>query len=260
MQSLPEGIPPQGQLAWVNGIEMYYEIHGEGPPLVLLHYFTGTSKSWEPYIGDLAKEYRLIIPDMRGHGRSTNSATQFTHGQSAQDIFALLDHLQIDRFKGMGLSHGGMTLLEMVTQQPARAEAAIFISTGGQLSEQGRAELRGINAQEGGEWWKGLQQDHVHGDDQIRALFAQARDVADNYEEVNFAPAQLSTITARTLIMGGDRDTVFPVPTLVEMYASIPNAYLWIVPNEGHYNLLWAKQAELVQAALEFLRGDWEAT
>jgi pimeloyl-ACP methyl ester carboxylesterase len=182
-------LPPEGQLASVNGIEMYYEIHGECSPLVLLHYFTGTSSSWQPYVDDLAKEYQLIIPDIRGHGRSTHSAKQFTHRQSAQDILALLDYLEIDRFKAIGVSWGGMTLLEMVTQQPDRAEAVVFVSTGEQLSEQGRAELRAANVEEGDEAWEYFKQNHVHGDDQIRALFAQAHDVADNDEDVNLTPA-----------------------------------------------------------------------
>src|SRR5271167_2734536 len=119
-----------GQTASINGIEMYYEVRGRGEPLMLLHGFTGAGSDWR-YVFDLdelAKSYRVIIPDMRGHGGSTNPASEFNHRQSALDIFALLDHLKIDKFKAIGLSGGGNTFLHMATEQPARVEAMVIIS------------------------------------------------------------------------------------------------------------------------------------
>ncbi|MHB0960495.1 MAG: alpha/beta fold hydrolase [Pirellulaceae bacterium] len=68
----------------------------------------------------------MIIPDLRGHGRSTNPTNKFTHRQSALDVCALLDELKIDKFGGMGISTGGMTLIHMATQQPERAEAIVL--------------------------------------------------------------------------------------------------------------------------------------
>src|SRR6266542_388922 len=117
-QSPEQSLPPQGHMAPVNGVEMYYEVHGQGGPadqrqalpLVLLHGFNGSSQVWKEFVPALAQQYQLIIPDLRGHGRSTNPAGQFTHRQSALDVFALLDHLKIDRFMAMGVSTGGMTL------------------------------------------------------------------------------------------------------------------------------------------------------
>src|SRR5688572_26241379 len=120
MQSVSAQTSPEGNVISVNGIQMYYEVYGEGAPLVLLHGFTQSSQLWQPFIADFAKHYQLIVPDLRGHGRSTNPTNQFTHRQSALDIFALLDQLEINEFKAMGISVGGMTLLHMATQQPAR--------------------------------------------------------------------------------------------------------------------------------------------
>ena len=117
--------------ASINGIEMYYEIHGTGEPLVLLHGFQGSGATWAAILGDLdrlATDYQLIIPDLRGHGRSTNPPGEFTMRQSASDVLALLDHLGIERFKAIGMSGGGMTLLHMATQQPHRVEALVLIS------------------------------------------------------------------------------------------------------------------------------------
>src|SRR6478735_9346115 len=108
---MPDSIqaPPQGHFTTVNGFQMYYEVHGEGSPLVLLHNFTGSTLFWQPYLADLAELFKLIVVDMRGHGRSNNPANQFTHRQSALDIFALMDQLEIEQFKVIGVSSGGMT-------------------------------------------------------------------------------------------------------------------------------------------------------
>ena len=118
---------PPGQTVSVNGMEMYYEVHGQGDPLVLLHGFFDSGSKWTPVLGKLAGEYQLILPDLRGHGRSTNPSNKFTHRQSALDVFALLDHLAIDEFKAMGISTGGMTLLHMATTQPQRVTAMVLI-------------------------------------------------------------------------------------------------------------------------------------
>jgi pimeloyl-ACP methyl ester carboxylesterase len=98
--------------------------------LVLLHGWFGSNAFWDPYINALTQEYRVIVPDFRGHGRSTNpNDYAFSERDFAHDIFALLDHLGIERFKGVGFSSGGMTFLHMATEQSKRIEAMILIGT-----------------------------------------------------------------------------------------------------------------------------------
>jgi len=80
-----------GKTEAVNGIEMYFETRGVGEPLVLLHGFTGSGADWALMFKDPPEGFRLIAPDMRGHGRSTNPTNEFTHRLSALDVFALLD-------------------------------------------------------------------------------------------------------------------------------------------------------------------------
>jgi len=104
-------IPPQGHFAPVNGIQMYYEIYGEGPPLLLLHGYIGSSQQWRPFISDLARHFRVIVPDLRGHGRSLDPANGFTLRQATEDILALLQQLGIERCKAIGCSAGGCILL-----------------------------------------------------------------------------------------------------------------------------------------------------
>jgi pimeloyl-ACP methyl ester carboxylesterase len=205
----------------------------------------------------LTKEYQLIIPDLRGHGRSTNPTGQFTLRQSALDIFALLDELKIDRFKSMGGSGGGLTLLHMATQQAARVEAMVLIGTPSYWSEQCRAFTQSKDR----DWdWDQLRQRHVYGDDQIRTLLDQFYSFADKYDDAyaNFTPPYLSTITAKTLIVDGDRDPFIHASMLVEMYTFIPHAYLWVIPNGRHMAVFDKHAAAFTQTALEFLRGEWE--
>src|SRR5881396_3231979 len=105
-----EILPSAGETIRVNGIEMYYEVRGAGGPLVLLHGGTGAGVNWNLIFKAAPAGYQLIVPDLRGHGRSTNPSGQFTFRQSALDVSALLDHLGVERFKAVGLSMGAKTL------------------------------------------------------------------------------------------------------------------------------------------------------
>lgn len=257
MKDILRDIPPEGHLASVNGMDMYYEAHGQGSPLILLHGLTGGTDMWQAHVGEFAKHYHTIPIDLRGHGWSTNPAGEFTHRQAGLDVFALMDHLDIDQVKGIGLSAGAMVLMHMATQQPERVEAMVLIGSSMYITEEQRAWARQFDVEDKA-WWEVMRARHKRGDDQIRALGTHWRDCADSYDDVNFTPPYLSTITARTLIVHGDRDRYYPVPIAVEMYRAIPNSYLWIVPN-GEHTASYRERAPLfIETALEFLSGAWE--
>ena len=261
MNNTAVDLPPEGHMASVNGIELYYETYGQGPPLVLLHGFLGSAEMWTPYRATLAEHYRVIAPDLRGHHRSSNPANQFTHRQAALDVYALMEHLEIDRFKAMGFSSGGMTLLHVATQQPERVEAMVLIDATHYFPEPCRAILRTVAVDAPPPWggdWSGSEQ--AHGKEKAHALITQWANMKDSYDDMNFTPPYLSTITARTLIVHGDRDRFFPVFIPVEMYRAIPDSYLWIIPNGGHMPdrvFGEAHTGAFAQAVLEFLNGDW---
>ncbi|HUI27352.1 MAG TPA: alpha/beta hydrolase [Candidatus Kryptonia bacterium] len=249
----------RGDVGRLNGIELYYELSGDGVPLVLLHGFTGCGSDWRSVFHQPPAGFRLIVPDLRGHGRSTNPSAQFTHRQSAFDVFALLDHLHVDRFKAIGLSAGGNTLLHMATQQPTRIEAMVVVSATTYFPSQARAIMAQMTIEtRTDEEWQVMRQRHRHGDEQIRALWRQANAFKDSYDDMNFTPPYLSTIAARTLIVHGDRDPFYPVSLALEMYGAIPGSYLWIVPNGGHGPIFGDIGTQFVDTALRFLRGEWE--
>src|SRR3954469_120114 len=120
MSSEQAQTPLQGHFASINDIEIYYEIYGEGTPLLLLHGLLLSSWQWKAYLGELAKHFQVIVPDMRGHGRSLDAANCFTFAQSAQDLLLLLDQLGIERCQAIGDSGGGICLQLMASQQPQR--------------------------------------------------------------------------------------------------------------------------------------------
>ena len=248
----------------IHNCELYVRTAGSGPPLVLLHGFTSSGASWEPFMEPLAGEYTLIVPDLRGHGRSTNPSNAFTHRQAALDVFALLDALGIDRFRAMGMSTGAMTLLHMATGQPARVEAMVLLGGTTYYPEQARAILRQSTVESATpERIEEMLRTHAHGEQQVRALLAQFHGFKDSYDDMNFTPPYLSTIQARTLVVHGDRDEYFPLSIPVDLYRSIPRAHLWIVPHCGHGLLREAFASGMgkevfLQTALAFLRGEWE--
>jgi pimeloyl-ACP methyl ester carboxylesterase len=251
----------EAKYADVNGMKIYYEIHGEGEPLVLLHGFTMSHTMWEGWIEDFSKSYKLIIPDLRGHGNSTNPSNEFTHEESARDIYGLLDLLKIDKFKAIGFSSGGMTLTHMATMDTSRIQAMVLISSTSFFPESCREILRSVNYESVDEnWMNNMKKQHPGGEKQIRSLLTQFNNMAYSYDDMNFTNPYLSTIKSPTLIIHGDRDVFFPVDIPVNSYKSIPTSYLWIVPNFGHSsidkNSIWADAFLIV--VNKFFSGEWQ--
>lgn len=240
----------------VNGIEMRYEIRGTGEDLVLLHGFSGCGRTWEPFVDALAKEYRLIIPDLRGHGGSTGSDGPFTHRQSAADVLALLDRLGVKRVRAMGISTGGMTLLHAATRQPDRIEAMVLIGATTHFPEQARKIMRGAAVETlPPPVLEDFRRCATRGEAQVRELVAQFHGFKDSYDDMTFTPPHLATIKARTLIVHGDRDEFFPVSIPVAMYEAIPGSALWIVPQGDHVPIFEERAPAFLEAVRTFLRG-----
>lgn len=243
----------------IQGMEMYYRIRGEGEPLLLLHGFTGSGVDWDLIFKEPPRGFQLIIPDLRGHGRSTNPKKEFRFKQCALDIYALLDMLDVERIKAIGMSGGAIILLHMATQQVGRVVTMALVSAANYFPEQARAIMRRISPENHSEIeWQIMRQRHKHGDDQIQALWIQGKAMNDSYDDVNFTTPYLSAITAHTLIIHGDRDPFYPITIPVEMQTAIHQSYLWIVPNGGHVPIFGHMASRFIQTVLPFLRGEWE--
>ena len=248
--------PAAGRTVRVNDIEMYYEERGAGEPLVLLHGFGGCARNWQPFVAPLAEHFRLIVPDLRGHGRSTNPAGVFTHRQAAADVLALLDQLGVTRFKAMGISTGGMTLLHIATRPSARVERMVLIGATPYFPEQAREIQRKVSGDPTPEELQYFRQCAARGDSQALELRKQFGEFKDSYEDMNFTAPLLGTIRAQTLIVHGDRDEHFPVSIALEMYRAIPASALWIIPHGDHVPIFGARAREFEDVVLPFLRGE----
>ena len=243
-----------GKIVSLNSIKLHYEERGSGEPLLLLHGFGMCGRSdWGPIADELAKNYRVILVDLRGHGWSTNPAGVFTMRQSAEDIRALLDMLNIRRARGLGISAGGMTLLHLAAKYPDRIEAMAVIGATTYFPEQARAIMRTVPNGIPKEVMDMFGRCASRGDGQVRELLGQFRAFKDSYEDMNLTPPYLATIKARTLIVHGDRDEFFPVTIPVEMYQAIPGSQLWIVPHGDHVPIYGERTAEFVRIVRQFM-------
>jgi pimeloyl-ACP methyl ester carboxylesterase len=254
MQRSQKDSAASGRTETVNGVQLYFETHGSGKPLVLLHGFSGSSQDWIPSIARWGGFFQLIVLDLRGHGRSSPLAKPFRHEEAATDTFALLDHLEIGAFKGVGISGGGNVLLHMAVKQPYRVKAMVVVSATPYFPEQARAIMRQYAGSLPQQEWDRLRRSHPGGEAQIQAILSSATAFADSYDDMNFTPQNLSTIQARTLIVQGDRDPLYPVEVSVAMAKAIPNSSLWIIPNGGHGPVFGERWPEFVQTAAAFLR------
>ncbi len=237
----------------LNGTSLYFEVDGTGEPVLLLHGFSGSGENWRPAIERWSAKFQLVVPDLRGHGKSGILAKPFRHKDAASDTLALLDHLQISSIKGIGVSGGGNALLHMAAMQPSRVDAMVLVSATPYFPAQARAIMRHYRDTLSAGQMEVLRRTHPGGDAQIQAILDSTEAFADSYDDMDLTPPLLSIIRARTLIVQGDRDPLYPVSLSVEMAQAIPNSSLWIVPDAGHGPVFGEKWNAFLDAAFAFL-------
>jgi pimeloyl-ACP methyl ester carboxylesterase len=118
---------PQNKFADVNGIKLHYLIAGKGDPIVLLHGFAETSHMWLPLMAKLADKHTVIAPDLRGFGGSSTPEDGYTKKAMAQDIHALLKHLNFDRIRLVGHDIGLMVAYAYAAQYPAEVDRLVLM-------------------------------------------------------------------------------------------------------------------------------------
>jgi pimeloyl-ACP methyl ester carboxylesterase len=114
----------------VNGLKMYYEVHGSGDPVVLLHgAFMTITNNWTDWIGELSKTRKVIAVEMQGHGRTADIDRDITSENLADDVAALLDHLKIPRADLIGYSMGGGVAMQCAIRHPDKVRKVVVISS-----------------------------------------------------------------------------------------------------------------------------------
>jgi pimeloyl-ACP methyl ester carboxylesterase len=124
------GSDAQTGYAPVGDLEMYYELHGSGPPLLLLHGAYMTADAFGPLLPGLAESRRVIAMEQQGHGRTADADRPITYEQMADDTAALARHLEIERADVVGYSMGGGIALQMAIRHPSLVRRLVVASAG----------------------------------------------------------------------------------------------------------------------------------
>lgn len=242
--------PNKTELVKVNGIDMYYEVYGEGEPLLLLHGWIQSSVFWSEYIPKYAQHFKVYAIDLRGHGRSSQVTPDFTIEKSSKDILSLLDYLQLKKVKAIGLSYGGLTLLKLASSNPGRIASMVLIGAwhdynGGENSDDSTTfSYESLPSS----FIDGLKEIHHHSESQIKALFDPNLDY-----QIKLSVRELKAINTKTLIVHGDRDEILGIDPALALYENLPYSALWIVPNTGHIAITGSNQESFLRTSLQFL-------
>ncbi len=243
-------IRPSKGLAPVNGIQMYYEIHGDGAPLILLHGGMGNAGYWENQIPALSRQYKVIALDSRGHGRSTFSEQQIGYSLMASDVVALMDYLDIKKAHILGWSDGGIIGLDLAINHPERLNKVIAYganyNTSGLRADIGENKKFKDYIEKAAKDYQALSPDPTRWE-------AFEKNIGQMWaSEPNFTVEQLRSITIPTLILDGDKDEAISTEHTKEMAGMIPRAELKLIPGTGHFAPS-EKREEFNRIVLEFL-------
>jgi pimeloyl-ACP methyl ester carboxylesterase len=121
-------MPANGQYAEVNGINLYYETHGSGRPMILLHGGLMSGELFAPILPALTERHQVIVPDLQGHGRTADIDRPIDVRLMADDIAALIDHLGLDRPDVVGYSLGGGVAFHTAVRHPAKVGRLVMAS------------------------------------------------------------------------------------------------------------------------------------
>src|SRR5688572_9159392 len=148
MTTHEQPVTGEGHYISANGLDIYYQEYGQGKPLVLIHGGALTGDSWKPYLAAFAEHYRVIMPDSRGHGRTSNPSGMMSFRLLADDVAALVQALSLEKPVIYGYSDGGQVALEIGMRYPDLPEAIIVGGAHLELTEGSRAWVRSILGEE----------------------------------------------------------------------------------------------------------------
>jgi pimeloyl-ACP methyl ester carboxylesterase len=222
--------------ASVNGLNLYYESHGSGPPLLLLT--GGACAIGFPELGlpVLAEHYRVIAHEPMGHGRTAdNPGREFHYHDLAEDAVALLDDLHVDRAQIVGFSDGGNVGIDIAISHPDRVGRLVVSGANVNTSGTKAESLQWVLTTAPEDWPPVLRETHGRlspdGPQAWPLFLGRIRRMWET--EPDFSRDELGGIAAPTLIIIGDDDIVTPEHA-VEMFRAIPGSRLCVVPGGQH--------------------------
>jgi pimeloyl-ACP methyl ester carboxylesterase len=221
-------VPKKTANVLVNEKNIYYEVYGVGQPLLLLHGYTLSSKSWVPYVEDFSKEFEVYLVDLPGHGKSEQFNEELSIKSVAQDLNVLIRNLGLDTIQAIGFSFGGDVLYQLALIDPLLIKSMITIGAVGTWSVIDFPEYQKAFTFENRMNFPWLLENHKT-DEKIKALM----DQFINYT-VRLSTDELKSIKPEVLIMIGDDDEGMDLQEVARVKKNLPNSDLWILPNVSH--------------------------
>lgn len=218
-----------GNFITLDGARLYYEIYGQGEPLVLIHGNSGNIAYMKPQIEYFSKKYKVIIPDCRGRGKSELGKDSLTYDQMAKDIAGLLDHLKIDSAYIVGRSDGGILTLLLAIDYPVKVKKAVAFAANLTADTIGLYPFS----------YEEIKQDRKQADEMLAKndttknwKVIQQRNRMMEYQP-DISATDLKKIKCPVLVMSTDRD-VIPEEHTLFIYRNIPKGNLCILTGEKH--------------------------
>ena len=261
--------------AKVNGINIYYESHGDGFPLVFAYGIGGNTTEWEPQVPVFSQRYRFIVWDPRGHGRSEcpPNADQYTQEIFAQDLKGLLDHLGIQQAYVGGLSMGGGIATRFTFLYPERVAALLVIDSASASGRETPPETRrmreeiirlaetedmqavAVYSMKNNPNISRTAEAGKEQEERIRQMYLSLNPVGYAHStrmvlNAVFDPRLLEGIKTPTLVLAGEEDPALSACRFI--HEKIAGSQLMVIPNAGHLSNLDQPDA-FNQAVLEFL-------
>jgi pimeloyl-ACP methyl ester carboxylesterase len=251
--------------------EVFYEVLGSGPPVVLLHPFPANRDLWKPAAQAILSHYRVILPDLRGHGDSGIGEGPATMEKHAMDIVRILDHEEVGRAPFVGVSIGGYVLFEFWRRYRARVEALVLCNTKAQAdtpeARAARLQAAADVLERGTEpFFESMlskligKTTHRTRPDLVEGALRMMRkmspeDVAMVQRGMAARPDSvetLKTINVPALIVTGDEDVLTGVADAELMRQHLPSSQVKIIGKAGHYSP-WEQAEEVGNLLRQFL-------
>jgi pimeloyl-ACP methyl ester carboxylesterase len=223
-----------------NGLDIAYDVHGAGPPLVLLHGATSLGRSdFAAQIPLFSRAFRLYVPEARGHGRTRwDAADGFRYDWLVDDLGAFVDAVGLETFHVVGFSMGAMTALQYAVRSPDRLRTLTIVGITTQREPRASVARRLMDPEradrEEPAWIAELGRRHDGGQGEgawRRLLPAIAADVA---AQPLLTPRDLRRIDPPALVVCGDRDPFVPVDHAWGIRRQLPDGRLFVAPDCGH--------------------------
>jgi pimeloyl-ACP methyl ester carboxylesterase len=217
--------------AGVNGISLYYEIYGHGPPVLVLHGAGAFLESMHYFIGALAPGHTVIAVDSRSQGRSTDSSAPLSYAAMGSDMIALMDTLHLKQADVVGWSDGGIVGLDMAMKHPGRVRRLVAIGanydTAGLDAKQMTPAMLDAQTREIEPLYDLIAPDPSHFPVLVKKIETMIA------TEPHYTLADLGRIRARVLVVAGEHDLILRRHTDA-MAKAIPGAKEIIVPGASH--------------------------